>query len=551
MAKRSGLIGCVMSLLVGCGEVKGSLPDAGAALDAAPDIDAPVDAPVDAPEARVTIGGVASYLPTGGGSLLSLELLDTMGVVVGMPLMVMTDGPFTFGTDLPATGAGYSVRIASTPTGATCWVEDRGGTGMTAGASITSLVARCVKATTVRTTATTSITNTTFPATQANPVMPVVPLTLAAPADVLVTLTVPYTSGIDGATWDFATLWAGVRDGVAAPALLGARRQVAFEMGGPLQVTGVLRLSAGTHDLEAVFRSDVAKGIDINAPAQMTVVVLDSLSTYVRHVGNAAPSLYALLTSVTSLQQLVVVDATLAAAAPALVYAHVPSSYGTNAPADTLTAGDFVLGDGASTVAIAGHMAGENDIAVSTTLLGGRMMTAGAHSLHLDGVCANTVTTCQLGIAAQDLRVGMIQFTPAARLNIAATTATSGAFTTGSNTYTPIDNDGGVNELSTTITLAAPRQVLVTLSTQRIVNTQNGNAVQVRLFLDGAALDQGPIFLSPNGDRAMSMPSYALVSLAAGTHTFDARWAHSNQDNRTVAASVPKAGNTLSLLVLE
>ena len=49
----------------------------------------------------------------------------------------------------------------------------------------------------------------------------------------------------------------------------------------------------------------------------------------------------------------------------------------------------------------------------------------------------------------------------------------------------------------------------------------------------------------------MSMPSDALVSLAAGTHTFDARWAHTNQDARAVAASMPKAGNVLSLLVLE
>lgn len=554
MAKRSGLIGCVMSLLVGCGEVKGSLPDAGAALDAAPDIDAPVDAPVDAPEARVTIGGVASYLPTGGGSLLSLELLDTMGVVVGMPLMVMADGPFTFGTDLPATGAGYSVRIASTPTGATCWVQDRAGAGMvgiTAGANVTSLVVRCVKATSVRTTATTSITSTAFPATQSNPVLPVVPLTLPAAADVLVTLTVPYTSGIDASVWDMATLWAGVRDGVAPPALLGSRRQVAFEMGGPLQLTGVLRLPAGVHNLEAVFRSDVGPGVDISAPTQMTVVVLDSLSTYVRHVGNQAPSLYSLLTSATGLQQVAAVAATLPAAAPALVYAHVPRSYGTNAANNTRTSGDFVLGDGPATIAIAGHDVGEADTAVSTTLLGGRMLTAGTHAFHLDGVCANPVGSCQLAIGGADLNLGMIEFTPAARLNVAATTATAGQFTTDSNAYTPIDNDGGANELSTTITLAAPRQVLVMLSTQRVLTTQNGNASQVRLFMDGAALDQGPIFISPNGDRGVSLPSYALVNLTAGTHAFDARWAHSNQDGRAVAASLPKAGNVLSLLVLE
>jgi hypothetical protein len=95
------------------------------------------------------------------------------------------------------------------------------------------------------------------------------------------------------------------------------------------------------------------------------------------------------------------------------------------------------------------------------------------------------------------------------------------------------------------------RQVLVTLSTQRIRSTQASNALNVRVFHNGASLEPGPTFVSPNRERGMSMPAYALLTLPAGTHTFDVRWSHTNQSSVAVAASVPKPGNLLSVLILE
>ncbi len=543
-AVRARAAGVCIILLVGCGSVEPSSPPDGAVMIDAASADASADVSVDA-GVTVTVGGNAGYLPA--GRFLTLVLKDGQGAAVGNPLVVTADGPFTFDTGLPASGASYRVEVSAAPAGSTCWLADRG-SGVTSGAAVTSLVARCVKAVSAQSTTATVITSAVYPASQTAPVIPVASLTLPAAADVFVTLSVPYTSGA-GTNWDNSILWGGVRDGLAEPALIAARRMTDFNMGGPLQLAGVIRLGAGTHDLEGVFRVEGASGVNLAASARLTVVVLDSLSTYARHVGQSVPSLFS---TISALQQIAILDVTLAADAPALVYGHVPNSAGIATVPDTWTSGDVALMDGAATVAIAGHDTGSNDVRVATTLVGGRRFTAGVHRLRLDATCSNNGSTAcsQLVFGAQHLKLGLIELTPSARLNIAATSGT-GMFDTGSRTFVPMDNDGGANDLSTTITLTEARQALVTLSTQRIRSTQNGNGLRVGVFLDGALLEPAVIFDSPNSDRGVSMPSYALVTLAPGTHTFDVRWNHSNQNSLAVAASVPRAGNVLTVLVLE